>query len=111
LHTGSMLIQLKHERSGTQQQTMDRLRERVARLAGRVLYLRPTQDLPIDAETGPTAYRVSLEGADNATVVQWAGRLSQRMQQAKELRNVVSDAGASGAAAFVSIDRDSAARV
>jgi multidrug efflux pump len=30
LHTGSMLINLKRKRSGSQQETMDRLRNRVA---------------------------------------------------------------------------------
>jgi multidrug efflux pump len=115
LHTGSMLINLKPGRSrsysGAQQQTMDRLRERVSRIPGLTLYLQPTQDLTIDAETGPTQYRVSLEGADNATVVQWAGRLAQRMRERSELRNVVSDAGATGVAAYVSIDRDTASRL
>ncbi|KIF83355.1 efflux RND transporter permease subunit [Noviherbaspirillum autotrophicum] len=111
LHTGSMLINLKPGRSNSQQQTMERLRERVAQVAGLKLYLQPTQDLTIDAETGPTQYRVSLEGADNATVVQWATRLAQRMQASGELRNVVSDAGAAGVAAFVNIDRDTAARL
>jgi len=111
LHTGSMLINLKSQRSGTQQQTMDRLRERVSQVAGVTLYLQPTQDLTIDAETGPTQYRVSLEGADTATVVSWAGKLVERLQQVKEVRNAVSDAGATSAAAFINIDRDSAARL
>jgi multidrug efflux pump len=111
LHTGSMLINLKRDRSGSQQETMDRLRERVSRIPGLTLYLQPTQDLTIDAETGPTQFRVSLEGADNATVVQWANKLEQRMAKAPELRNVVSDAGATGASAFVKIDRDTASRL
>jgi multidrug efflux pump len=111
LHTGSMLINLKKQRSGNQQQTMDRLRGRVDQIAGVTLYLQPTQDLTIDAETGPTQYRVSLEGADNATVVQWAGKLSEKMQSLEPLRNVVSDAAATGAAAFINIDRDTAARL
>ncbi len=111
LHTGSMLINLKKKRSGDQQQTMDRLRQRVDQIAGVTLYLQPTQDLTIDAETGPTQYRISLEGADTATVVQWAGKLSQRMQELKQLRNVVSDAGATGSAAFINIDRDTASRL
>ncbi len=111
LHTGSMLINLKAKRSGSQAQTMENLRRRVANVAGVTLYLQPTQDLTIDAETGPTQYRVSLEGADNATVVEWAGKLAQQMRSKAQLRNVVSDAGASGAAVFVDIDRDSAARM
>ncbi|MYN45229.1 multidrug transporter subunit MdtC [Pseudoduganella sp. FT93W] len=111
LHTGSMLINLKHERSGSQQQTMDRLRQRVAQIPGLTLYLQPTQDLTIDAETGPTQFRVSVEGADNATVNEWATRLAEQMRTKAELRNVVSDVGASANAAYVTVDRDSASRM
>ncbi|WP_293604298.1 efflux RND transporter permease subunit [Polaromonas sp. UBA4122] len=111
LHTGRMLINLKRVRTGSQQATMDRLRERAGKVAGVTLYLQPTQDLTIDAETGPTQFRVSLEGSDNATVVQWATTLAQRMQQLASLRNVASDAGSSGAGAYITVDRDTASRL
>ena len=111
LHTGRMLINLKRQRSSDQAHTMERLRQRAANVAGVTLYLQPTQDLTIDAETGPTQYRVSLEGADNATVNTWAAKLSERMRAKPGLRNVVSDAGATSTAAYISIDRDSAARL
>ena len=111
LHTGTMLINLKEDH-GNQEELMDRLRARVARnVAGATLYLQPTQDLTIDAESGPTQYRLSIEGADTATVTQWATKLSEAMAKRKELRNVVTDAGATGAAAFVNIDRDSVSRM
>jgi multidrug efflux pump len=111
LHTGRMLINLKHDKASSQAEIMERLRRRVAELAGITLYLQPTQDLTIDAESGPTLYRVSLEGADSATVSQWAGALVRQLQQNKRVANVVSDAGASGISAFVSIDRDTASRM
>jgi multidrug efflux pump len=110
LHTGSMLINLK-DSHGDQAEVMERLKRRVAQVAGLTLYLQPTQDLTIDAETGPTQYRVSIEGADNATVTEWAHKLAGRMQEREELRNVVTDAGATGAAAYVNIDRDTASRM
>ena len=111
LHTGRMLINLKSGRTGSQQETMDRLRERASRVAGVTLYLQPTQDLTIDAETGPTQFRVSLEGSNNAVVVQWAGKLAERMAQSSSVRHVVSDAGAQGTAAFINVDRDTASRL
>jgi multidrug efflux pump len=111
LHTGRMLINLKDKRSSDQAATIERLRQRVAQVAGVTLYLQPTQDLTIDAETGPTQYRASIEGADNATVTEWATKLVRRLQSEKRLSNVVTDAGATGAAAFVSIDRDTASRL
>ncbi|WP_426109714.1 efflux RND transporter permease subunit [Massilia sp. PWRC2] len=111
LNTGSMLINLKPTRSSDQQAIMTRLRQRVAQVAGLTLFLQPTQDLTIDAETGPTQYRVSIEGADSASVTKWANALVARLQSTKQVANVTSDAGASGVAAFVDIDRDSAARL
>jgi multidrug efflux pump subunit AcrB len=67
LNTGSMLITLRGSHDA-QEAVMQRLRERVrSSVAGVTLYLQPTQDLTIDAETGPTEYRVSLEGVDTAT--------------------------------------------
>lgn len=111
LHTGRMLINLKRERTGSQQETMDRLKARASQIAGVTLYLQPTQDLTIDAETGPTQFRVSLEGADNAVVVQWAGQLTQRLRQLQSLRNVTSDAGSSSSGAYITVDRDTASRL
>ncbi len=111
LHTGRMLINLKKSRTTSQQETMDRLQRRAAAVAGVTLYLQPTQDLTIDAETGPTQFRVSLEGSSNATVTEWANKLAQRMRELKTLRNVASDAGSSGAGAYITVDRDTASRL
>jgi multidrug efflux pump len=111
LHTGRMLINLKPSRTTSQAETMERLKTRAGKIAGVTLYLQPTQDLTIDAETGPTQYRVSIEGSDNRVVVEWASRLAQRMQQLDTLSNVSSDAGSSGASAYITVDRDTAARL
>ncbi len=110
LHTGTMLINLKADR-GDQRETMLRLRQRVANVAGLQLFLQPTQDLTIDAESGPTQYRLSLEGSDEETVNEWARRLTQKIGSLPELRTAVTDAGATGAAAFIDIDRDTASRL
>jgi len=110
LHTGRMLINLGSSRGG-QGELMERLRQRAGRVAGATLYLQPVQDLTIDAESGPTQYRFSLEGSDTATVNEWANKLVERMRSMPQLRDPVTDAGASGAAVYVDIDRDTAARL
>jgi multidrug efflux pump len=111
LHTGRMLINLKKVRTGSQQATMDRLRDRASKIAGVTLYLQPTQDLTTDAESGPTQFRASLEGSDNKVVVLWAKKLAERMATLASLRNVATDAGATGASVFVTVDRDTASRL
>jgi multidrug efflux pump len=110
LSTGSMLINLKPSH-GDQQAVMNRLRERVRAVPGVTLYLQPTQDLTIDAETGPTEYRASLEGVDAAQITHWMQLLIARLQDAPEVRNVSSDAGAQGATTNIAVDRDTASRL
>jgi multidrug efflux pump len=112
LHTGHMLINLKRDRSGSQDEIMARLQQRVAaHVAGMRIYLQPTQDLTIDAETGPTQYRFSLEGSDTKTVNDAAQKLAAALQDVARVRDVVTDAGAQGPAAYVALDRDTAARL
>ncbi len=110
LHTASMLINLRPER-GPLAPTMERLRQRVAQVAGLSLSLQATPDLTMDAETGPTPYRAALQGVDSASITDWTQRLVQRLHQAPQLRSVSSDAGAQGLAAQVQINRDTAARL
>ena len=111
LNTGSVLVNLREGR-GDQQAIMTRLSERVSRdVAGAKLYLQPTQDLTIDAETGPTEFRVSLEGVDTAAVNGWAKKLVDRLAKEPLVRNATTDAGAQGLAAYVDIDRNTASRL
>jgi multidrug efflux pump len=110
LNTGSMLINMRADR-GNQEATMQRLRERVRAVAGVTLYLQPTQDLTIDAETGPTEFRVSLEGVDTKTVDTWAQKLVERLRSEPLVRNPTTTAGAQGLAAYVDIDRNTASRL
>src|SRR3989344_5315604 len=110
LNAGRMLINLKPDRDG-QEAIMQRLRERVRSVAGVTLYLQPTQDLTIDAETGPPEYRVSIGGVDAAQVNDWTRKLAERLQREPKVRNATTDAGAQGLSAFVDIDRNTASRL
>jgi multidrug efflux pump len=111
LNIGSMLINLRKGHDA-QTEVMQRLRDRVhANAAGVTLYLQPTQDLTIDAETGPTEFRVSLEGVDTATVETWARKLVDRLRSEPLVRNPTTDAGAQGLAAYVDVDRNTASRL
>jgi len=110
LHTGSLLINLKKSH-GNQQDVITRLRDRAHVVAGVTLYLQPTQDLTIDAETGPTEFRMSLEGVDSATITLWMNKLIAQLQTVKQVRNVSSDAGAQGLAAYINVNRDTASRL
>ncbi|MBV7431253.1 efflux RND transporter permease subunit [Acidovorax sp. sif1233] len=110
LNAGRMLINLQPRRDA-QEAIMLRLRERVQAVAGVTLYLQPTQDLTIDAETGPTEYRVSIGGVDSAQVNDWTRKLVERLQSEPKVRNATTDAGAQGLSAYVDIDRNTASRL
>jgi multidrug efflux pump len=90
---------------------LDRLRRTADRVAGVSLYLQPVQDLTIDSSSGRTQYQFALQGSDTATVALWSSRLVDRLAGDPKLRNVESDLQNDGLAAFVDIDRDTAARV
>jgi multidrug efflux pump len=110
LNSGEMLINLKPNH-GSQTKVMQRLRDRAAGVPGVQLFMQPTQDLTVDAESGPTQYRVSVEGANTQAVDDWAVKLTGALTQEKQLANVTTDASDKGLSAFVNIDRDTAARL
>ncbi|HWI84988.1 MAG TPA: efflux RND transporter permease subunit [Sphingomonas sp.] len=113
LNQGRMLINLKDkgERTGSQTALIRRLRQRAQDVAGVTLYLRPVQDLTIDAEAGPTQYRFALQGADQSEIDLWTGKLLAELRNVRQVRNVVSDMQNQGRAVTVKINRDVAARL
>ena len=112
-NSGRLLINLreKGDRDGSLDTVLDRLRQRTTRIAGVTVWFQPVQDLTIDAERGPTQYRVSLEGADTATVNLWSQKLTAQLRTSPKLGAIVSDVQTQGLAAYVDIDRDTASRL
>jgi len=113
LNSGRMLINLKDRgaRTGSLTAVMDHLRRRSQSVAGITLYLQPVQDLTIDANVSRTEYQFSLEGFDQSLINQWAGKLVDRLNQDKKVRNVGADVQAEGLSTYIAIDRDTAARL
>ena len=108
-----MLINLKPPgaRGSSFAAILERLRKEGNSVAGVGLYLQPVQDLTIDSSSGRTQYQFALQGSDSAAVAEWSARLTRRLAQDPKVRNVVSDLQNQGLAAFVDIDRDTAARL
>ncbi|HMI20692.1 MAG TPA: efflux RND transporter permease subunit, partial [Sphingomonas sp.] len=88
-----------------------RLQRRAQDIAGVTLYVRPVQDLTIDAEGGPTQYRFALQGADQDEINQWTGKLMEALKGVRQVRNIVSDMQNQGRAVTVKVNRDVAARL
>ncbi|MDR0458215.1 MAG: efflux RND transporter permease subunit [Burkholderiaceae bacterium] len=114
LSAGHLIVNLKDRPlfGDSEAAIMQRLNVAVSRqVPGVQIYLQPTQDLTIDSDTGPTPYRFDLEGVDTAQVNDWAQRLTQKIATLPEISRSTTDAGATGPAAMVKVDRDTASRL
>ncbi|NIJ07685.1 multidrug efflux pump [Sphingomonas vulcanisoli] len=111
LNQGRMLINLKDKRTTSQARLIERLQERAREVAGVTLYVRPVQDLTIDAEGGPTQYRFALQGADQNEIQGWATKLVAELKGLKQVINITSDMQNEGRAVTVKVNRDTASRL
>ncbi|RSV42354.1 multidrug transporter subunit MdtC [Sphingomonas sp. ABOLD] len=109
---GRMLINLKNKGDRARlNQVVGDLKRRAAALQGLTFHVRPVEDLTIDTETGPTAYRFALQGGDQAALDQWSARLVAALRSDRALASVASDVQAQGNGITVAVNRDSAARL
>jgi multidrug efflux pump len=113
LNNGRMLINLTPhgQRTASQAAILERLRQRARDIAGISLYLQPVQDLTIDANVSPTQYQFALESASQSDIATWTAKVVDQLNKTREVRNVSSDVQAQGLAAYIDIDRATAARL
>ncbi len=111
LNGGRMLINLKPKgQRGDVAATMRRILDLSHQVPGITLYLQPVQDLTIDSTISRAGYQFVLEDASTAVLNQWVPRLMDRLSQAPALRNVSTNYLDRGLSAYVTVDRDTAAR-
>jgi multidrug efflux pump len=113
LNSGRFLINLKPraDRSDTVTEVIRRLRDETADVSGIQVYMQPVQDLTLDNTISRTQYQFTLESADSTALSTWTPKLVAALAQLPELSDVVSNQEDNGLAAYVTIDRDSAARL
>jgi multidrug efflux pump len=113
LNSGRFLINLKPrgQRGSNVADAIRRLRAETADIAGITLYMQPVQDLTLDNTVSRTQYQFTLESADSAVLSTWTPKLLAALRQQPELADVVSNQEDNGLAAYITIDRDSAARL
>ncbi|HKI74194.1 MAG TPA: efflux RND transporter permease subunit, partial [Pseudomonadales bacterium] len=111
LNNGRLLINLKDKA------TRDSLDVVLARLSaeahavpGITFYLRPVQDLTIDATVSRARYQFVLQSASTAALDGYVQKLLAELNKAAALRNVSTDYLDRGLSADVVVDRDTAAR-
>ena len=113
LNSGRFLINLKPrgQRNSNVADAIRRLRDETADIAGVTLYMQPVQDLTLDTTISRTQYQFILESADAAALATWTPKLLTALRAQPELADVVSNEENNGLAAYITIDRDSAARL
>jgi multidrug efflux pump len=113
LNSGRFLINLKPrgQRSGSVADVIRRLRVETNNVAGITLYMQPVQDLTLDNTVSRTQYQFTMESADQQALSTWTPRLVDELRKNPDLSDVVSNEEDNGLAAFINIDRDSAARL
>jgi multidrug efflux pump len=112
LNSGRMLINLRShsERTLSAAQIIRRLQTEVAGVAGLSAYFQPVQDLTIDDRISRAQYQFALESADPDELSHWIPLLMARLQQLPSLTDVATDLAQQGQAAYIVVDRDTAAR-
>ncbi|HXA35413.1 MAG TPA: MdtB/MuxB family multidrug efflux RND transporter permease subunit [Steroidobacteraceae bacterium] len=113
LNSGRFLINLRPRgaRSSNVADVIRRLQSETASIAGITLYMQPVQDLTLDTTVSRTQYQFTLESADPVALATWTPKLLEALREKPELADVVSNQEDNGLAAYVTIDRDSAARL
>jgi len=112
LNSGRFLINLKpeSERSSDVSTAIRRIAREAAGVEGISLYMQPVQDLTIDATVSRTQYRFVLEDANPDELAEWAPKLVDQLAKQPQFEDVASDMMDKGLAAYINIDRDTAAR-
>jgi multidrug efflux pump len=113
INSGRFLINLKPrgERSASVGDVIARLKSETSGIAGVTLYMQPVEDLTLATTVSRTQYQFTLESADGNVLSSWTPKIVNLLRQQPELADVVSNQEDNGLAAYVTIDRDSAARL
>jgi multidrug efflux pump len=110
---GFLFVNLKprDQRADGGQAVIARLRPQLARVTGVSLFLNPVQDLRMGGRQSSSTYQYTLKSDNAADLRTWALKLADAMKQQPELTDVDTDQQENGVESYVTIDRDSAARV
>jgi len=111
LNSGRFLINLKDksDRDGVST-IMDRLAADAHSVPGITFYLQPVQDLTIDSTVSRAQYQFVLQSATIAELNDFVPKLLAQLQRTPALRNVSTEYLDRGLSAFLTVDRNTAAR-
>ncbi len=110
---GFMFINLKpaSQRTESGQAVIARLRPKLAQVTGIRLFLNPVQDLRGGGRQSNSTYQYTLKSESTKDLASWATQLADQMRLQPALTDVDTDQQENGVETFVTVDKDSAARL
>ena len=112
VNNGSVIVSLKpiSERPPVND-VIERLRPKLAKVAGGRLFLVPVQDIRAGGRQSNAEFQYTLEGDDADELFHWTQRLAQALEHNPVMTDVNSDQQQRGLESDLVIDRDTAARL
>ncbi|MDD2057398.1 multidrug efflux RND transporter permease subunit [Pseudomonas putida] len=109
---GRFWIALKDrgERDVSASEFIDRLRPKLAKVPGVVLYLRAGQDINLSSGPSRSQYQYVLKSNDGAALNLWTQRLTERLKANPAFRDLSNDLQLGASVTRIDIDRRAAAR-
>ncbi len=112
LANGRFFLALKDrsDRDISGEELIDRLRPKVAKVPGVMMFLRAAQDINLGARGSRTQYAYALKSGDSALLSEWAERLTARLSEMPQLTDVSNDQLLGASVDRLTIDRAAAAQ-
>jgi len=112
-NSGFMFVVLKplKERGATADDISNRLRPKLAQVAGASLFLQSAQDLRAGGRQGNAQYQYTLQSDDLALLRQWEPAIRATLSNVQELTDVNTDSQDKGLQTSLTLDRDAMARL
>ena len=98
------------DRDVSASQFIDRIRPKLAKVPGIVLYLRAGQDINLSSGPSRSQYQYVLKSNDGETLNTWTQRLTEKLRSIPAFRDISNDLQLGGSITHISIDRRAAAR-
>ena len=112
-NSGFMFVTLKPKttRKASADQVIAQLRRPLSHVAGAQTFLQAVQDIRVGGRQSNAQYQYTLLGDSSAEVYKWAPLLAEALKRRPELADVNSDQQQGGLEAYVTVNRQSAARL
>ncbi|MGH6790939.1 MAG: efflux RND transporter permease subunit, partial [Pseudolabrys sp.] len=112
-NAGRLAISLKpiDERSDRVDAVIERLKGKVARIPGMIVYFQAVHDIQISTRASRAQYQYTLTSTDANEAVEWAAKLATRLRADRVMREVASEAQEGGPRMMVNVDREQAGRL